>query len=457
MSMNEKTLRVPPQSLDMELNVLGSILIEPSVLDEIGDILTFEDFYSTANAITWRRLNEMYNRGQQAIDAAILGEELTAHGELQKVGGFEYLQELLEAVPHAAHAVHYAEKVAERSYRRRLITAAQLAIEAAHNDTEDLGETIGRADRSLAEISSRRVRSNSVSIGTLAREVIERVQERRERRNRGQSALGATSGFRVIDEITSGFQPSELTILAARPAMGKTAFAVTVAFNAAMAGTKTLFFSLEQKPVELAERLMANRSRINAQSLRIGTATDADVRNLKDSVPHLDSVPLEVDQQPERSISEFITIARRKARKEGVGLFVIDYLQLLEPFDKREPREQQVARISRSLKVVARELNVSVLALAQLNRAVEGRDNKRPRLADLRESGSLEQDADQVWFLHRPDAYDTADRPGEAEIVVAKNRSGPTGTATIAWKGQFMRFEDLTSEPDHDWIGRAFQ
>lgn len=454
MPMNESKLRIPPQSLEMELNVLGSILFDTSCLDEIGDIIKPSDFYGKANAITYRRIWELYNGGQREIDAAILGDSLAANGELAEVGGFEYLLGLVESVPHAAHARHYAERVAERSSRRQLISAASAAIDAAFDDTEELDEAIGRVDRSLAEISSRRVRLDAVQISALATEAIDRV---RDRRQRGSGSLGLTTGFRDINALTTGFQPTELTILAARPSMGKTAFAGTLAYHAAVAGAKVLFFSLEQKPIDLAERLLAARSRVSAHALRTGTATDADIRKLEECQRHLQGIQLEVDQEPERSISDFITIARRKNRKEGFQLFVIDYLQLLNPFDKKELREQQVARISRALKVVARELNVSILALAQLNRLVEGRDNKKPRLSDLRESGSIEQDADQVWFLHRPDAYDAADRPGEAEIVVAKNRSGPSGTVTIAWQNQFMRFDDLSTAPDPAWIDAAFR
>ncbi len=450
----DRTIRVPPQSLEAERCLLGSILLQPDVLDDVCDIISAADFYGKRHEIMFKRLTELYNGGQREVDAAILGDALSAHGEFAEAGGFEYLYEILATVPHSAHARHYAEIVVEKAERRRLIAAATEQVESAFDESLELDEIISQSEQSLSAASERRVRTDTATIAELGAQALERILLRRTAES---GSLGITTGFKDLDRLTTGFQPTELTILAARPSMGKTALAGTIAYRIAKTGVGVLFFSLEQKPIDLAERVLAATSRVSSHALRLGSSTDLDIRKLEEAERNLRRVPFLIDQSPERSISQIVAITRREYRKRRVRVLIVDYLQLVAPFDRREPREQQVARISRALKVLARELNIIVIALAQLNRTVENRDSKRPRLADLRESGAIEQDADLVLLLHRPEAYDSEDHPGEAEIIVAKNRSGPTDSVFISWQSQYMRFDDRSNEPDPAWINAAFR
>ena len=458
MSMSSKSdLRVSPHNLEAEIGVLGSILLMNEAIDEIGDVLRADHFYSEANQKLYAAILGLYGSGVRGIDGITLADELARRSELETIGGFAYLHDILGAVPHAAHVRYYANIVQERWRRRTLILACTETLANCYDETTDTAETIGQAEKLLSQIAEDSIQHAAIPIREFSADAVFRIKERRAERTRGATASGIMTGFRDLDAITTGFQASELTILAARPAMGKTAFAIRVAESIARSGRGVLLFSLEQRPTELAERMLAQVAVVNAHAIREGSISDDDSRKIESADKQFSDLPLWIDSAPERSIGEIVTITRREHRKRGIAIMFVDYLQLIEPHDKKALREQQVAGISRSLKVLARELGIPVVALAQLNRGVESRDNKRPKLSDLRESGAIEQDADVVMFLHRPDAYNFEDRPGEAEIVIAKNRSGPAGIVDLTWRKDFMRFEDRSNQPDTEWVGTSFK
>ena len=310
-----------------------------------------------------------------------------------------------------------------------------------------IDEVLSSAEQHIFRILEQQDGGDKISIDEILLNTWARIEQRAACNG---ATTGLPTGFTDLDAKTNGFQAAELIILAARPSMGKTALVCNWAD--AMARTKkgVLIFSLEQSNLELAERFLCIRSQVDGNKLRSGMLDDAERHRLMVASSELNELPLFIDDRPGRTISQIAAIARRLKRQADLGVVIVDYLQLIEPEDKRIPREQQIAFISRRLKFIAKELSIPVVALAQLNRGVELREDKRPRLADLRESGAIEQDADMISFLHRPSAYDPEDRPGEAEIIIAKNRSGPTGIVTLTWRAQYMRFEDYTNEMEPD-------
>jgi replicative DNA helicase len=447
--MSDNALRLPPQNLDAERGAIGSILLMNEAIDEISDTLKSEHFYSDAHQKIYAAILSLHGRGVRGIDGITLSEELVSCGEFEAIGGAAYLAEVLEAVPHAAHVRYYAGIVREKWVQRSLIYAGSQIAADCFDNPDDIDTLIHTAEQRIAAIAEDRVTSDITSIGFLNMEALERIDQRMKTE---KQVTGITTGFADLDSMTTGFQRSELTILAARPSMGKTAIAIRMAHAAAKSGAGVLIFSLEQKPIDISERMLTQIACVNGHNIRSGSLTESDLRKISAAAAQLDPLQIQVDLAPQRTVTQIVAIARRENRKKRLGLIVIDYLQLITPDDKRAPREQQIAGISRSLKILARELNIPIVALAQLNREVENRENKRPKLADLRESGAIEQDADLVLMLHRPDAFDAEDRPGLAEIVIAKNRSGPTGIVALTWRKEFLRFEDRAAESTLDWL-----
>ena len=441
-------IRLPPQNLDAERGVLGSILLLNEAIDEIGESLRAEHFYSDAHQKIFAAIIRLYEEGVRGIDAITLAEELIRHNEFEIAGGAAYLHEILEAVPHAAHVRYYAKIVREKWMLRTLIYNCTEILAESYSLTEDVEELLQTAEKRIFSIMEQQTSTGNIAISDILIETFNRLDERMQTVG---DVTGVTTGFTDLDQQTTGLQATELIILAARPSMGKTAFVCNVAEAVARkSGKGVLLFSLEQSNLELAERFLAITARINGHDLRSGNLTDAQRDLLYQASDELSRLPLFIDDKPGRTMTQVSAIARRLHRKNPLGVIIIDYLQLIEPDEKGIPREQQIAQISRRLKFLAKELRVPVIALAQLNRGVELREDKRPRLADLRESGSIEQDADMVMFLHRPDAYDPEDRPGEAEIVVAKHRSGPTGIVRLTWRKEYMRFENYSPMADID-------
>jgi len=338
-----------------------------------------------------------------------------------------------------------------------LIYACTDILKDCYDPSVDTEKLLGTAESKVFNILKGQDGEQKLEIRDILMDAFDRIQERFEN---DSAVSGISTGFTDLDEKTNGFQEAELIILAARPSMGKTALVCNIAQAVARIEQKSvLFFSLEQSKVELAERFLSIHCEINGKSLRAGQLSDDEYDRLMRGSSELSELPLYIDDKPGRTMSQIAAIARRvdRQREAGLGLIVIDYLQLVEPEDKQQPREQQIAQISRRLKFLAKDLAVPVMALAQLNRGVELREDKRPKLADLRESGAIEQDADLVMFLHRPDAYDPEDRPGEAELVIAKHRSGPTGIVRLTWRKEFMRFENFTNlgEPDDGYFAKS--
>lgn len=436
--------RVPPQDLDAERGVIGCILLANDSLDEVTQNLSAEQFYLDAHQKIFGTMVELRNNQVNSIDAVILANALAKRGVLAAIGGIDYLEQLLNCVPHAGRVKYYADIVRDKWLLRRMIGTATEILRASYEESEDTAALLEKAEQSIFKIGQQKETGARLELRDILLRTFSRINDRIAR---GGAISGHTTGFRDLDTKINGLQASELVILAARPSMGKTAFVVNVAEAVAeISEAAVVLFSLEMSAEELAERFLCVRARLQVHKIRKGDLTEDEKELLADTAAELNNLPIYIDDQPGRNMSQINAICRRLARdqRHKLGLVVIDYLQLIEPEDKRAPREQQIAGITRRLKFLAKELQVPVLALAQLNRGVELRDDKRPRLADLRESGAIEQDADIVTFLHRPEMYDSEDRPGEAEIVVAKNRNGPTGIVTLAFSRESMRFQDYS-------------
>ena len=430
---------LPPQNLVAERSVLGSVLLENHAIDEIADILRPEHFYSDIHQSIYAAILRLHEANRRS-DIVTLAEELDARLQLEDIGGAPYLIEILETVPHAAHAKYYAEIVRDKWIQRSLTNVCTEILRDCYDGSDDTADVLQRAEQGIFQILENQESGAKLSMDEIMLATLDRINARAGKEG---SISGLSTGFEELDRQTNGFQPSEFIIIAARPSMGKTAFVCNVAEYVAGAGeTATLIFSLEQSKLELAERFLCIRARLDGHRLRKGQLEPAERHALMQASSELSELPLFIDDQPGRTVGQISAICRRLKRRNNLGLVIIDYLQLIESDDKRASREQQIAQITRRLKGIAKECELPVIALSQLNRGVELREDKRPRLADLRESGAIEQDADIVMFLHRPDAYNPDDRPGLAEIVVAKHRSGPTGIVNLQWKKESMRFTD---------------
>lgn len=430
---------LPPQNLMAERSVLGSVLLENHAIDEVADILKADHFYSDVHSIIYTAVLKL-NEATTKVDAVTLAEELDRRNQLEDIGGVPYILEILEAVPHAAHAKYYAEIVRDKWIQRTLTNVCTEVLRDCYEGTDDTSEVLTKAERGIFDILENQDTNQKLAMEDIMMDTLDRINTRMGKEG---SISGLPTGFVDLDRQTNGFQPAELIILAARPSMGKTAFVCNIAEWCAGAGeTSTLIFSLEQSKLELAERFLCIRAKLDGHRLRKGQLEPDERHALLQASSELSRLPLFIDDHPGRTVGQISAICRRLKRRSNLGLVIIDYLQLIEPEDKRANREQQIAQITRRLKGIAKECELPLIALSQLNRGVELREDKRPRLADLRESGAIEQDADIVMFLHRPDAYNPEDRPGLAEVIVAKHRSGPTGIVNLQWRRESMRFDD---------------
>jgi replicative DNA helicase len=436
--------RVPPQNLEAERGVLGSILLENHFVDEVADVLSADHFYLDSHQRIYKAILRLHESGVHGFDPVTVGDALKQHNELTEVGGYDYLTELLESVPHSAHAKYYASIIRDKAVQRRLIFACTDILKNAYDASSETDDLLNQAEQQIFSILEQQESGHKFELSAILIETFDRIAKRREL---GGSISGLTTGFRDLDRQTNGMQPSELIILAARPSMGKTAFVLNLAEAVAdRSQAGVVVFSLEQSKHELAERFLCIRGKLDMHKLRKGELSEDEYDKLMRTASELDVMPVFIDDTPGRNMAQINAICRRLKRKDDLRLVIIDYLQLIEPEDKRAPREQQIAQITRRLKFLAKELAIPVMALAQLNRGVELRDDKRPRLADLRESGAIEQDADIVMFLHRPEMYNPEDHPGEAEVIVAKHRNGPTGIVKLNFEKQYLRFQDFVSE-----------
>lgn len=431
---------VPPQDLEAERAVIASILLQNSAYDEVVQSIRAPSyFYADAHRRMFASIKAMYERSPSGIDALTLRAEIEKAGDLDAVGGVPYLLKVLETVPHAAHADYYAKIVLARYIEREAIEASSETIRDIRHSGDEVFDIIGRAEKRFFDLAENSGGSDRIEIADILDDTFERLFERMGKEG---SISGTASGISGLDDLLSGFQPSELIILAARPAMGKTALVCNFALTIAKQGKGVLLFSLEQSKLELAERLLCIQTKVDGHKLRQGTLDWCDQQALTQGRTDLGELPIYLDDLAGQTMTRISAVSRRVMRTKGIGVVIIDYLQLIEAEDRNLPREQQISSITRRLKFLAKDLNVPVIALGQLNRGVEAREDKKPRLSDLRESGAIEQDADIVMFLHRPDAYEPNDRPGEADLIVAKNRSGPTGTAHLVWLRSSLKFGD---------------
>ena len=451
--------RSPPFDLSAEMGVLGSVLLNPDVCNDLVLVLRGEDFYDDAHRKLYTQIQAMHDAGQK-IDVTLLVSRLKDAGDFELIGGVAYLGKLANSVPNAAHAVFYAQIVRNKSTLRRLIDASTTILRDAYDESQETKELVAQAEQRIFQIQDER----NASSASVISEVLKSAMARMNARMKGeQLADGVMTHFTDFDNMTGGLHSGELIILAARPSMGKTALAMNIAEQVAMKdNAPVLFVSLEMSAIELADRLLCSVARVNASRLRNGTISQEDRLKIVQVAQQISLAPLYVDDAPSRTVSEIAAVARRvtkqelqKANGRALGLIVIDYLQLIDPDNPRDPRQEQVAKIARRLKMMARELKVPILCLSQLNRQAEEGKDHRPKLSHLRESGAIEQDADVVMFVHREDYYHRGEEAdalrGQAEIIIAKQRNGPVGDCELVWESDYTRFSNRAAEHNADF------
>ena len=435
---------VPPQSLDAEESVVGAMMLSPGAIAAVSEILDERDFYRESHARMYRAALALYAKGEP-VDAITLVDELEERGELEDVGGRARIHELAALVPTTANAGHYARIIREAATLRGLIRAGGEISQLGWEGVGDPTELVDKAEQVVFDLSQQRVSGDFAHIEALLKESFERITALYES---GADVTGLPSGFRDLDRLTSGFQPGNLVIVAARPSMGKSAFSLCVAANLAVRhGVPVAVFTLEMSKAEVTQRLMCSEAKVESQRLRSGRLAPEDWPRLTTACDKLAKAPVYVDDTGSVTMMEIRSKARRlKSKQPDLGLIVVDYLQLMTSGTTAENRVQEVSQISRNLKLLARDLDIPILAMSQLSRAVEQRHDKRPILSDLRESGSIEQDADLVAFLYRDDYYnDESDQQGLAEVILAKHRNGPTDTVKLSFLKRYAKFSDLAA------------
>lgn len=449
-AMNTMLERIPPQSIEAEQAALGAMLLEREAISRAVELLRAEDFYRESHRIIFNGILDLFNRSEP-VDLITLGEWLKSHEQLETIGGTLYLTTVMSQVPTAAGIAHYAGIIRARSLQRQLIKAADEIMTAAYQPDKELEELVDESEQKIFAIAERNVSSGFVLLQNLVKTQLYHIEDTRES---GVPGAGLSTGFRELDAITAGLQNSDLIVLAARPSMGKTAMALNIARNVAMLERQPVaVFSLEMSKEQLALRIMCSEARVKQDDVRHAMISDEDMAQLAHAVERLWDCPIFIDDSPSASVLDMRGKARRLKAEHGLGLIVVDYLQLMHSSTRTENRTQEIALIARGLKGLARELQVPVIALSQLSRLVESRSPRRPQLSDLRESGAIEQDADLVVFLYRPGyygaeelervKYDPIREANVAEAQVAKQRNGPTGTVKLAWVGEYGVFGDL--------------
>ncbi len=431
--------RAPPHNLDAEKGVIGSMLLDPEVCDDIVSIVTDpSQFYGYANQTIFRHAIDLHTSGQP-IDVMLLSERLQARGDLDSIGGLDYLAEVVNAVPTAANASYYAAVVRDKAAQRTVIHAATELIREAQASSRPVADLLALAQNKLADLNDAQAGNDAKPLG----EWLDATMGEVERRITGTIEMGIPTGLAELDTMLVGLKPSRLVVIAGRPGSGKSVLGLQLAAYAAIdLGKPVLFVSLEMSGNELTERLLSARAEIDSDRITTGRLDADERRRLIEAQNHLTGGPLFIDDNPRRSLVEIAAQARRTRRRHGLALLVIDYLQLIEPDNLRDPRHEQVARMARRLKMLSRELQIPVVCLAQLNREVEKNGSGKPKLSHLRESGSIEQDADVVILVHREEQNrpDDPDVIGQAELIVAKQRNGRTGTVKVDWHGDTYRF-----------------
>jgi replicative DNA helicase len=433
--------RLPPQNREAERSVLGSMLRDNGIIGDVVQIVRAENFYSDAHQKIYVAIVALYEKAHPA-DLVTLAEYLREQKQIEDIGGYPYLAELWDAAPTAANAEYYARIVRDKAVVRNLIHASNEILRDAYDQAQPADELLEGAEKKIFDIAQLGVTGQTYTLEQALAEAYDRIDTRHQRDP--MSISGLATGFVDLDEKTAGLQNSELVIVAARPSVGKTAFALNLARHMSVEERQPLFFvSLEQSRIELAERLLCSQARVDSHKLRKGHLNAEEMQRLIEAGGTLGKAKLFIDDTPGQGMLRIAANARRLKMRQNIRAVFIDYLQLIEPDNRRDNRQEQVATISRRLKFLARELQVPVVALAQVNRSSEDRQDHKPRLADLRESGSIEQDADTVMLLHRPEMYEPGQHEGTVEVLIAKQRNGPTGEITLTYLKQFMRFENF--------------
>ncbi|MCJ7547168.1 MAG: replicative DNA helicase [Deltaproteobacteria bacterium] len=435
------SFKLPPQNIEAEQSILGGVLIENDALNTVVEFLEDGDFYREAHQKIFKSMIALSEKNEP-LDLITLTNELKKKKELEAIGGASYLAGLVESVPTAANIAYYAKIVKEKSILRKLISAATEIVTKSYQESKDLEAFLDEAEQAIFRISENQVRPAFYPIKEIVKEsfkVIERLYEKKE------LITGVPSGFKDLDRKTAGFQNAELIIVAGRPSMGKTALCLNIAQHAAInSKIPTAIFSLEMSKEQLAIRMLCSEARVDSARLRSGFLSESDWPKLTMAAGALSDAPIFIDDSAAISVLELRAKARRLKADRGLGLVIVDYLQLMRGRSGAERREQEISEISRSLKALAKELNIPVIAISQLSRKAEDRPGRRPQLSDLRESGAIEQDADVIIFIYRDEVYNPdSDQRGKAEVIIGKQRNGPTGKADLSFISEFTTFKDL--------------
>lgn len=437
-------MRIPPHSVEAEQSVLGSILLDKEAMISVSETLVPEDFYKEAHKVIYESMLKLYN-SQSEIDLITLTDELRDQGYLDDIGGIVYITSLSTVVPTTSNIKYYVNIVKEKSISRQLISAANDIINLGYDGSAKVEYVLENAEKKIFDISQERATNDFQPINQVISEALSMLEKLYEEKN---DVTGLTTGFRDLNKKINGLQRSDLLLIAARPAMGKTAFALNLVQNAALKGDASVaVFSLEMSKEQLVQRMIASQSTVELKKIKTGTLADNDWPRITDGMAILSGAKIHIDDTPGIKISELRSKCRKLKIEKGLDLVLIDYLQLMEGEGQNESRQQEIAKISRSLKILAKELDCPVVALSQLSRAPEQRADHRPMLSDLRESGSIEQDADIVMFLYRDEYYNPdTEKKNIGEVIVAKNRHGETGTVELVWFGGIQKFADKMIE-----------
>ncbi len=440
----EAALKVPPQNIEAEQSVLGGILLEPEALSRILEILQEDDFYREGHRKIFFAMVALYQKGTP-VDLITLTESLLSRQNLEGIGGASYLTSLTDAIPSAVNIEVYARIVREKAILRRLINITTEIASKCYQFSGEVEDILDQAEKSIFEITAAKITPHIYPLSEVIKDSFQTIEALYERKER---ISGVPTGFTKLDQLTSGFQPSDLIIIAGRPSMGKTAFALDIARNAAtQAEIPAVIFSLEMSRQQLAIRMLCSEARVDSYKLRSGFIGERDWPRLTNAAGLLSEAPIYIDDSPGLTVLQMRAKARRLKSEKGLGLAVVDYLQLMSGRGGSDRREQEISEISRSLKALAKELNIPVVALSQLNRKVEDRTDRRPFMADLRESGAIEQDADVILFIYRDEMYDeNSKQKGTAEVIIGKQRNGPIGKITLSFINQYTRFENLAGD-----------
>ncbi len=437
------TDRTPPNDIAAEQSVIGAMLLSKDAIADVVEVVREGDFYRPAHQTIYSVILDLYGKGEPA-DAVTVAAELTKAGEIARVGGATYLHTLVSMVPTAANGGYYGRIVREQAILRRLVEAGTRIVHMGYTGTGDVDDMVDRAQAEVYDVTDRRTSEDYLPLREIMGEALNEIEAIS---NRGGEMIGVPTGFIELDKLTNGLHPGQLVIVAARPALGKSTLGLDICRAASIKhGLASVIFSLEMSRNEIVMRLLSAEAQVPLHHMRAGTMSDADWTKLASRMGTVSEAPLFIDDSPNMTLMEIRAKCRRLKQRHDLRLVVVDYLQLMTSGKRVESRQQEVSEFSRSLKLLAKELEVPVIAISQLNRGAEQRTDKRPLLADLRESGSLEQDADVVVLLHREDAYEReSPRAGEADFIVAKHRNGPTATVTVAFQGHYSRFVDMAT------------